>query len=192
MSSYENLEHLVAKCRRNRESVKEEDLRGKYRKSYGKLTKSICKEAEGLFTQLLLSAFQVLPEDSNVLTDGILMVVEDAKGKKYPQMLGNALVKYCDIELFFAYIQLLQCEIAETTYMDYWLSHITQQGGESYNSIIDMQYDPNASVWGTPERFQVGYPPEKESFLSEVADRKQKIQKVIEKRSAPECIVRCA
>ena len=192
MSSYENLERLVKKCRRNRESVKEEDLKGKYRKSYRKLTESICKEAEELFPQLLLSVFLVKPEDCNILSDGILSSVESAKGKRYPQMLRNALIKYCDMDLFCAYIELLQCEIAEKSYVDYWVSHTTQREDGMYNSIIDMKYDPDASIWGTAKRFQVGYPPEKEKFLSEVADRKQKIKKFIEKRSTSECIVRCA
>lgn len=192
MSSFENLQKLVAKCKKNRESVKEEDLKGKYRKSYQNLIDSICKEAEELFPQLLLSVFLVKPEDCNILSDGILSSVESAKKKRYPQMLGNALIKYCDMELFCAYIELLQCEIVEKSYVDYWVSHITQREGDAYNSIIDMKYDPDASVWGTPERFQVGYPPEKEKFLSEVADRKLKIQQLIQKRSTPECIVRCA
>ena len=106
--------------------------------------------------------------------------------------MGDALVRFCDLGLFLDYIDMIQCDIAEYVYMDYWLSHTIKRGETYYNEIIDMEYVPDLDMWIKDRAFGLYFPPEKDKFLECAASQRMELSTRIQEGTAPERIVKCA
>lgn len=187
------LAQLVEKCRKNRQAVPESDLNGRYGKSFRSLKKEIAKEAEALIPELLVSGFPVLAgKEMESLCEGIQAVVIRKSQEGYSKKMGDALVRFCDLELFLAYISLFQCDIAESVYMDYWLSHTVKRGETYYNEIIEMEYAPDLGIWLNDKAFGIYFSPEKDEFLEQVSIQRSEVLSLIQVRTVPERVVQCA
>lgn len=180
---YEELVKLVKKCKTNREKIPEELLQTKYKKSFCKLKGDIKKAGEAIFPELLLSPFAGIDEQQDILST-VSEIVADAKKDGYSSKLGEALVKYCDIELFCCYVAVLQCKIEEKFYTDYWVAHTQVLGGKYYNDVIDMWYDPQTEVWQNQDAFGIYWPPTKAAYTEELESRKQGLLEEISKKTS--------
>ena len=189
----EELAQLVEKCRKNRQAVPEADLNGRYAKSYRSLKKEIAEKAEALIPEMLVSDFPVLSgKEMESLCEGIQDVINRKSQEGYSTKMGDALVSFCDLGVFLDYISLIQCDIAEYVYMDYWLSHTVKRGGTYYNEIIDMEYVPDLDIWIKDRAFGIYFPPEKDSYLECVASQRLELSTWIQEGTVPERVVQCA
>ena len=188
---YNELAKLVKKCKTNREKIPEDLLQTKYRKSFYQLKDDIKKAGEAVFPELLLSPFTGIGEQKNIIIKAS-EIVTDAKEDGYPMKLGAALIKYCDLELFCCYVAVLQCEIEEKFYSDYWLAHTQVLGGKYYNDMIDMWYDPQTEVWHNQDAFGIYWPPTKEAYRSELSKRKRLLLEEISKKTVEAVHYICA
>lgn len=182
---YNELVKLVKKCKTNREKIPEELLQTKYKKSFCKLKGDIKKAGEAIFPELLLSPFSGIGQQDDIVSTAS-EVVSDAKKDGYSSKLGEALIKYCDIELFCCYVAVLQCEIEEKFYSDYWVAHTQVLGGKYYNDVVDMWYDPQTEVWQNQDAFGIYWPPTKEAYVAELENRKQGLLDEITKKTSSE------
>lgn len=182
---YNELAKLVRKCKTNREKIPEELLKTKYRKSFCQLKDDIKKAGEAIFPELLLSPFAGIVQQNDIISTAS-DIVADAKKEGYSSKLGEALIKYCDIELFCCYVAMLQCKIEEKFYSDYWVAHTQVLGGKYYNDVIDMWYNPQTEVWQNQETFGIYWPPTKEAYAAELESRKQGLIKEITKKTSGE------
>ena len=182
---YEELVKLVKKCKTNREKIPEELLQTKYRRSFHELKCDIKKAGEAIFPELLLSPFAGIGNQDDIISKAS-EVVSNAKKEGYSSKLGEALIKYCDIELFCCYVAVLQCKIEEKFYSDYWVAHTQVLGGKYYNDVIDMWYDPQTEVWQNQDAFGIYWPPTKAAYTEELESRKQGLLDEITKKTSSE------
>lgn len=188
---YEELTKLVKKCKTNREKIPEDLLKTKYRKSFCQLKGDIKKAGEAVFPELLMSPFTGIGVQHDIITTAS-EIVAGAKKDGYSLKLGEALIKYCDIELFCCYIAMLQCMIEENFYSDYWVAHTQVLGGKYYNDMIDMWYDPQTEVWHNQDAFGIYWPPTKEAYRSELSKRKRLLLEEISKKTVEAVHYICA
>lgn len=191
-NKFNDLMELVNKCKKNREHVPEELLRTRYRKSFSSLKEKIKSYGEEIFPLMMVSSLRFLPEDSiEDYLPAIEDAVEKAKEAGYPRKLGDALVKYCDIDLFYSYAIVVQYELEEKFYADYWINHTLVLGGKYYNQIIDMWYDPEFSVWKNNKTFGLFWPPTKEEYLVDLANRRADMFSSIGEKTAKGKMIVC-
>lgn len=190
---FNELAKLVEQCKKNRENVPEELLLTRYRKPFLKLKQKIRECGEAVFPYLMLSELHLMPGDKyETYLKEIQEVAATAKKADYPKKLGEALCKYCDIELFWCYAMVMQYKLEQSFYCDYWISHTKKLGGKYYNEIIDMWYDSESKVWLRDNAFGIFYPPTKEAYMADLERRRDEIFQLIVEKTSGGVVCQCA
>ena len=191
---YERLSTAVAKMKNNREKVPVEVLETKYQKSYEALKREIKEAGSYVFNNLVIMNVRIKPGDTTEswikpMTD----VYSEADENGLPTKLGDALTKYCDLDLFVLYAMQMQYAFERRCYMDYWLSHTHVLGGAYYNDIVDMWYNQKTKSWmNANKEFGLFWPPTRELYLERLAKDEAEVAEEIAKRTEPEKIIVCA